>query len=238
MNSISDAFLKDLQALQNPEHAKALSRFFKTEKGGYGEGDIFWGIQVPVQRTISRKYYRQMPLSELPLLISHPVHEVRLCTLMLMVYRYEKSKDTAEQAQLAKVYLDNLKWVNNWDLVDASAPNIIGAWFYERDRKDLYQMATSDHLWTQRVAMLASYYFIKRKDFGTALEIATLLLHHKHDLIHKAVGWMLREIGNRDYQTEYNFLLMHYKTMPRTMLRYAIEKFDEEIRQGFLKGSI
>jgi 3-methyladenine DNA glycosylase AlkD len=212
------------------------AKFFQAYSGGYGEGDKFWGITVPVQRSIAKKYYKLLSLEEMAVLIRHEVHEVRLTTLMMLVYRFEKSKD--EREAIARIYLDNLDYINNWDLVDSSAHYILGAWLLDKPHTILFELAKSDHLWKQRIAVISTYHFIRKGQYDTTLQLAELLLHHKHDLIHKAVGWMLRELGNRDYATEYAFLKQHYHTMPRTMLRYAMEKFDEDVRQDFLKGRI
>jgi 3-methyladenine DNA glycosylase AlkD len=156
----------------------------------------------------------------------------------MLVLRFEKSKDSNEKDAVAGIYMSHLEYVNNWDLVDASAHHILGAWLLDKPHDYLFKLADSNHLWKQRVAVIATHWFIRNRQFCTTLKLSEKLLHHKHDLIHKAVGWMLREIGNLDYQAEYDFLLRHYKTMPRTMLRYAIEKFDEPVRQRFLKGTI
>ncbi|PKN71945.1 MAG: DNA alkylation repair protein [Candidatus Cloacimonetes bacterium HGW-Cloacimonetes-3] len=231
-------FIHSLQSRGNLGSADSHAKFFKSYPGGYGEGDKFWGISVPTQRSIGKHYYRLLSLEDMSELIHHEVHEVRLTTLMMLVSRFEKSKDEKEKEAIAKLYLDNLEYVNNWDLVDSSAHHILGAWLLDKPHTLLFELAKSDHLWKQRVAMISCYHFIRKNRYATTLELAELLLHHKHDLIHKAVGWMLREIGNRDYATEYTFLKQHYHTMPRTMLRYAIEKFDEDVRQDFLKGRV
>lgn len=234
----ASAFLGEVQAMENPRKAEACLWFFKTGKGGYGEGDRFWGLTVPMQRKLSTAWYKRLELADLELLLRHDVHEVRLTTLMMMVLQYKKSKSDAERTAIKDAYLVGLDYVNNWDLVDSSAHLILGEWLVERDRDILFELARKDHLWSQRVSIIATIAFIKRNDFATTLQLAVVLLHHRHDLIHKAVGWMLREVGNRAYQTEYEFLKQHYSTMPRTMLRYAIEKFPESIRQDFLKGNI
>jgi 3-methyladenine DNA glycosylase AlkD len=238
MNDSTGEFLSALQAKADPEQAIILSRFFKTGKGQYGEGDTFWGIKVPVQKKIATKYYKLLSLDKISSLLQHPVHEVRNCALIVLVKRFQKSKEAAEKKEIVELYLDSMDYINNWDLVDTSAPYVLGEWFYERSHDYLIELAESGHLWMQRIAMLSTFYFIRQMHFNTAFVICEKLLFHQHDLIHKAVGWMLREIGNRDYQAEYEFLIRHYKKMPRTMLRYAIEKFDEPIRQAFLKGTL
>lgn len=236
MTHFKQEFLEAMQAEIKPDFAARHALFFKAIPKGYGEGDVFWGLTVPLQRQIGKMYYKQLSLEDYVTLIKHPVHEIRLTTLMMMVQRFARNKE--DQEAIVQLYLENTDYINNWDLVDCSAHYILGPWFMHRPRTKLFELAQSDHLWKQRIAMLTTFHFIKQKDFATALQLAELLLHHKHDLIHKAVGWMLREIGNRDYDTEYRFLCQHYGTMPRTMLRYAIEKFDEPVRQDFLKGKI
>jgi 3-methyladenine DNA glycosylase AlkD len=235
---IKDLFMQELQNAGNPEKAKGAAWFFQTEPGGYGEGDVFLGLTVPAQRIISRKYYKLLTPEELADLLRHEVHEVRLCALMTLVLQYQKSKTEQDKEKIVEIYRANLDYVNNWDLVDSSAHLILGDWCLHHGYSELAELARSGHLWRQRVAMISTYAFLRAGQHQPALEMAEILLQHKHDLIHKAVGWMLREVGNRDYQAEYAFLVKHYPTMPRTMLRYAIEKFDEELRQDFLKGRI
>ncbi len=232
------AFLDDLYALRNPLKASSALGFFQCGKGGYGAGDLFWGLTVPQQRAVCKTHYKLLSLKDITALLKHEIHEVRLSTLMIMVMRYQKCKDEPSRKALVDIYLASFKYINNWDLVDSSAHQILGAWLVDKDWSCLIEMARSEHLWTQRIAMIATHGFIRKGLFEPTLCFAEILLHHKHDLIHKAVGWMLREMGLVDYQTEYNFLLKHYKTMPRTMLRYAIEKFEEPVRQGFLKAKL
>lgn len=228
----------DLKEQRNTKKAKDLYKFFQAFPGGYGEGDEFIGVTVPLQRTVSKKYYKEISLKELEKLLKDRVHEHRLTALFIMVLKFQKTKDDSEREKIVDIYLKNMKHVNNWDLVDSSAHLILGAWLLERDRKILYELAESENLWGQRISVLATFYFIRNDQYDDTLTLAEKLLNHKHDLIHKAVGWMLREIGKRDYNTEYRFLVKHYKNMPRTMLRYAIERFPEDVRQGFLKGRI
>ena len=171
-------------------------------------------------------------------LLDSEIHEHRLTALLILVYKYDKSNDEEDKSEIINAYLDNLSRVNNWDLVDLSADKLLGPYLFKRDKKLLYRFAESDDLWKQRIAIMSTFYFIKNNQYEDTLKLAEILIQHKHDLIHKAVGWMLREIGNRDYQIEYEFLKKRYNDMPRTMLRYAIEKFDEEVRQAFLKGKI
>ncbi|HHT64015.1 MAG: DNA alkylation repair protein [Bacillota bacterium] len=218
----------------NPEKAAFFPRFFKTGPGEYGEGDVFIGVTVPHQRKVARKYFKDIDLKELQLLLRDPVHEYRLTALFVLVYKYEKAREEVKK-EIVDFYLANIRYVNNWDLVDASADKILGAYLFHKDKKILYDFANSGSLWEQRIAIISTFYFIKKNYFQDTLEIAKLLLHHEHDLIHKAVGWMLREVGKRDLTTEIDFLQKHYQEMPRTMLRYAIEKFDPELREYFLK---
>jgi len=231
-------FLQKMESLGNPGQVAGKAKFYQAYPGGYGEGDKFLSISVPEQRAVSTAFYKQLTPDELAKLLENPFHEIRLTTLMMLVLRFQKSKDNAEQEAIVNIYLSHMDYVNNWDLVDSSAHYILGPWFLNKPHDFLTKLADENHLWNQRIAVLTTFHFIKKGQYKTTLILAEKLLNHKHDLIHKAVGWMLREIGNRDYQTEYDFLKKHYKTMPRTMLRYAIEKFDESVRQGFLKGTI
>ena len=224
---------KDLLNLKNPEKAKIFSRFFKTGKGDYGEGDVFLGISVPEQRKIAKKY-PDLTLKEIQELLSSKVHEHRLTSLFILISKYKKS-ETAGKKEIADFYLDNAKNVNNWDLVDLSAPNILGDYLLEKDKPILYILARSGNLWERRIAIMSTFEFIKNNKFEDALKISEMLVYDKHDLIHKAVGWMLREIGKRDLSAEEKFLNKNYKKMPRTMLRYAIEKFDDSKRAYYLK---
>jgi 3-methyladenine DNA glycosylase AlkD len=233
-NNLPEKIISELKSLSDKEKALLLPYFFKTGKGEYGEGDQFLGIQVPQQRKIAKKFLPAIDEKDLMILIASPYHEVRLTALFMLVSKYEKSKTPIEKKQWMDFYLKNKQYVNNWDLVDSSAHLILGSWLFDKDRSLLYNLAKSGKLWDQRIAIISTYYFIRKKDFEDTLKIAEILLNHPHDLIHKAVGWMLREVGNRDYQTEYDFLKKHYKIMPRTMLRYAIEKFDPQVREMFL----
>lgn len=229
---------KKLEALRRPERAIGSAKFFQSHPGGYGEGDTFYGMTVPDQKALAKEYSKLLTLEEMAELLTSPVHDIRITSLMMLVKRYEKSRDEAEKEAIVNIYLKHTDYINNWDLVDTSAHYILGPWLLDKPHDILFELADRNHLWSQRIAMIASYHFIRKGQYKTSLKLAEKLLHHKHDLIHKAVGWMLREIGNRDYKTEYDFLKKHYKTMPRTMLRYAIEKFDEPVRQDFLQGRI
>jgi len=235
---VYEAVIEDLQKAANAEKAAFLPRFFQALPGGYGEGDRFIGVTVPDQRRTARKHYRSITLTELLGLFESSFHEHRLTALFILVAKYEKAVDENERELLAGFYLANLDAVNNWDLVDSSAYKILGPFLEHRDRSVLYDLARSRHLWRERIAIITTYYFIKKGQFKDTFEIADLLINHEHDLIHKAVGWMLREVGNRDYEAEFNFLKPRYKDMPRTMLRYAIEKFVPATRKQFLKGTI
>jgi len=223
---------KDIKDLENPEKAKLLQRFFKTGPGQYGEGDIFLGITVPLQRQIAKKY-TNLSLDEIQELLSSKIHEHRLIALLILIDKYKKA-DQIKKEEILNLYLKNTKYINNWDLIDLSAPNIVGDYFLEKDKSILYKLANSDNLWEKRIAVLATFTFIKNNRFDDSLKISEILLKDKHDLIHKAVGWMLREIGKKDQKTEEDFLKKHYKNMPRTMLRYSIEKFSEEKRKFYL----
>jgi 3-methyladenine DNA glycosylase AlkD len=227
-----DQIKRDLLQLSNPEKAKKLSGFFKTGKGQYGEGDIFLGIPVPEQRKVAKKY-RDLPLSDVRELLSSKIHEHRLTALIILVSKYEKADDSGKK-EIFSFYLKNTENIDNWDLVDLSAPKIVGDYLFNKDTSILFKLAKSDNLWERRIAIISTFTFIRNNDFEDALSISELLLHDEHDLIHKAVGWMLREIGKRDQETEERFLNKHCMQMPRTMLRYAIEKFDKNKRKFYL----
>ena len=225
---------KRLQKMGNKEDARFLQGFFKTGVGQYGEGDIFLGIRVPALRKLAKEY-KALPLKEVLLLLRSPYHEVRLFALILFVNTFAKSDETI-QKKIYNLYVANTRYINNWDLVDISAPNIVGAFLMERSRKPLYQLAKSKSLWERRMATLATFYFIKNNQFADALKIARILLQDKEDLIHKAAGWMLREIGKRDIACAESFLQKHCQVMPRTMLRYAIERFAPSKRRKYMDG--
>jgi 3-methyladenine DNA glycosylase AlkD len=220
----------------NKDHAATMQRFFKTGKGEYGEGDIFLGIKVPVQRQIA-KQFRDLSFDDIGELIKSKIHEERLISLFILVDQYQKTDEEGKK-KIYSFYLKNRKYVNNWDLVDLSAPKIIGKHLLNRNKSTLISYAKSSKLWEKRIAMLATYTFIKNGNFKTTLKISDILLKDKHDLIHKAVGWMLREIGKVDVKVVEEYLRDRYKKMPRTMLRYAIEKFPEEKRKKYLAGKI
>ena len=225
---------KRLQKMGDKKDALFLQRFFKTGVGQYGEGDIFLGIRVPALRKLAKEYKALPPEKVLPLLRS-PYHEVRLFALILLVNAFAQGDETI-QKKIYNLYMANTRYINNWDLVDISAPNIVGAFLLERSKKPLYQLAKSKSLWERRIAVLATFYFIRSNKFADSLKIAGILLRDKEDLIHKAVGWMLREIGKRDIECAELFLQKHCRVMPRTMLRYAIERFIQSKRRMFMDG--
>lgn len=229
------SILKNFKKLENKEKAKILQRFFKTGKGEYAEGDIFLGIIVPEQRKLAKNYYN-LSLNDLQELLNSKIHEHRLTALFILISQYKKS-DSKQKAVIYKFYLKNTKNINNWDLVDLSAPNIVGDYLYNNksEQKILYKLTKSESLWEKRIAILATYTFIRNNEFEHTLKISEILLKDKHDLIQKAVGWMLRELGKRDQDLEEQFLQLHYKEMPRTMLRYAIEKFSEQKKEYYMK---
>ncbi len=224
----------ELHSLSDSHKAKILQRFFKTGPGEYGYGDKFLGIVVPNQRKMAKKYFSLISFDEVVSLLRSHYHEARLTALFILVFKYEES-ELREKKKIFQIYLKNLHYIDNWDLVDLSAPKIIGDYLFDKDKKILIKLAKSKHLWSRRVAILASYYFIKKRDCAWTLKLSKILLHDKHDLIHKAVGWMLREVGkNCGEQIEKKFLDCHKFEMPRTMLRYAIEKFPEKERKKYL----
>ncbi len=225
-----------LKKTANPKKAKDLQWFFKTGSGEYAEGDIFIGIVVPTLRKISKDFY-ELSLDSISELLSSPIHEERLISLFILIQKFNKSTD-AEKEKIFNLYLKKTKHINNWDLVDLSAPQIAGNFLFNKNHDILLKLAKSQLLWERRISIIATFYFIKNIEFDSTLKIAEILLLDKHDLIQKAVGWMLREIGKRDFKTEEKFLKIHYKNMPRTMLRYAIEKFPENLRQDYLKSRI
>lgn len=225
-----------LKALADPEIATQAQRFFKTGTGQYGEGDRFLGIRVPVLRRLAREY-RGASMGTILALLRSPLHEERMLALLMLADRFRRSGDD-ERTHIYQRYIEHLEYVNNWDLVDSSASDIVGAYLAQRDASPLYVLARSQSLWERRISIIATYCFIRQGSFAHTLAIAELLLHDEEDLIHKAVGWMLREIGNRDHVVEEAFLRRHYRTMPRTMLRYAIEKFPETKRKAYLNGKV
>ena len=227
---------KSLREIADPETAEHSMGFFKTGKGEYGEGDKFLGIRVPAIRQQAKKY-RNIELSELKKLLQSSYHEERLCALIMLVDKFSQGTEE-DRADIVNFYLSSIKYINNWDLVDSSAHYIVGVYLENRSRYVLYKMAESTDLWERRIAIMSTFHLIKKNMFKDTLNISEVLLKDKEDLIHKAVGWMLREIGKRDISAERHFLDKHYRDMPRTMLRYAIEKFQETERQNYLKGLV
>ncbi len=227
---------RELLALADPETAAFLHGFFKTGPGQYGEGDRFLGIRVPRLRALVRPA-RKLALKEVLELLRSPWHEERLMALLLLVDRYQNG-DSAEREAIHVAYLASTGYINNWDLVDSSAGQIVGAHLARSDLNLLERLACSASVWERRIAIIATFHWSKRGEFRPALKISTLLVNDSHDLIHKAVGWMLREVGKRDRALEEDFLRVHYRRMPRTMLRYAIERFPEERRLSYLQSGI
>ena len=225
---------KRLKKLGNKERAAISQRFFKTGPGEYGEGDVFIGIRVPVLRALVKEYADLSVVQILILLRSH-IHEERLLALLLLVDSFSQG-DEAARTSIFELYLKHTEFINNWDLVDSSAAQIVGAYLMDKSKAVLYRLAESANLWERRIAIMSTFHFVKHHEFSETLKIAKILLFDRQDLIHKATGWMLREIGKRHLKTEERFLKVHYKKMPRTMLRYAIEKFPEQKRQRYLKG--
>lgn len=233
MNATAAEIQRELETYIDPVKREYLPRFFKTGEGEYGEGDRFLGVVVPNTRIVAKKY-KDADFEVVKELLQSPWHECRLCALLILVERFKKSGE-AERKKIYDFYLSQTARVNNWDLVDLSAPTIVGGYLLDKPRNDLYRLAESPLLWDQRIAVVATYTLIKNDDFIDILSLAELLLHHPHDLMHKATGWMLREMGKRQKDLLCQFLDKHHKVMPRTMLRYSIEKFDEDERRYYMK---
>lgn len=230
------AALAALRAQAHPNQALLLQRFFKTGPGDYGEGDRFLGIKVPPLRLLARQF-SGLDLPPILRLLRRPEHEARLLALFLLVQRFAHASPRDRQT-LYRLYLAHTAWINNWDLVDASAPSIVGGYLAGRSPAPLWRLARSTSLWERRIAIVSTFFEIRQNRFDRPLRVSELLLSDPHDLIHKAVGWMLREVGKRDLPTEEGFLAEHYRAMPRTMLRYAIERFPESHRRAYLRGQI
>lgn len=225
-----------LQALANKEKAKILQGFFKTGPGEYGEGDVFLGIQVPVLRRVAREY-EAISITEAGALLKSEIHEERLTALLILETKFSRG-DAAEKRRIYDLYLRSTRHINNWDLVDLTAGRIVGEFLLDKNKRPLYDLAGSGNLWERRIAIVSTFSFIKRNIFSHTLKISAMLLADEEDLIHKAVGWMLREVGKRDLRAEQNFLKKYYDRMPRTTLRYAIERFPEAERKRYLRGEI
>ena len=236
MNNNSQNIKNELKRLSNKEISEHSQRYFKTGKGEYGEEDIFLGIRVPVLRKLAKKV-RGVSIPEASELLKSQFHEERLLALLLLVDLFKKGNEESKK-DIYILYLGSTKFINNWDLVDTSVEHIVGAYLLNRNKEPIYTLARSKILWERRISIMSTYHFIKHNEFADALNIAEILLNDKEDLIHKAVGWMLREIGKRDIESEEGFLKKYYKNMPRVMLRYAIEKFPEERRKSYLKGDL
>lgn len=228
-----------LQELSIPGKAEIMQTFFKTGKGEYGEGDVFIGVAVPDQRSVAKEFYNKISLVELSQILSSKVHEHRLTALLLLVYKFEKTKDQSLRKEMVDFYLKHTKYINNWDLVDTSCYKILGRYCFEnQDSKLLDKLSESENMWEMRMAIVATMHHIKKGKFELTKAFALKNLKHPHDLMHKANGWLLREMGNKNETELLDFLNMHYKEMPRTCLRYAIEKLEEEVRQNYLNGKI
>ena len=232
--------LEALQFLSSPEKKEFLPYFFKTGKGEYAEGDQFIGVVVPDSRKLVKEYWQKATLEDVQEILKSEFHEMRLVALLILVNKFEKSKDKTEQKKLVDFYLKNTKYINNWDLVDLSCYKLLGRYCFENQKDDiLRELSNSDNMWEKRIAIVATMHHIKKgKSFDLTQELVLNNLNHPHDLMHKANGWLLREIGNKDEEVLLDFLKIHYQNMPRTTLRYAIEKLDEDLRQDFLKGRI
>lgn len=238
--TLHNQILEALQFLSTPEKRDFLPYFFKTGKGEYAEGDKFIGVVVPDSRKIVKEYWQKATLEDIQEILKSEFHEMRLVALLILVTQFEKSKDTEEQKKIVDFYLKNTKYINNWDLVDLSCYKLLGRYCFENQQDEiLRKLSDSENMWEKRIAIVATMHHIKKgKVFDLTQEIALNNLNHPHDLMHKANGWLLREIGNKDEDVLLDFLKIHYQKMPRTCLRYSIEKLDEDLRQDFLKGRI
>jgi len=225
---------KKMQQLGSEEKANVLQRFFKTGPGEYGEGDVFIGVRVPDLRKLVKEY-QDITIKGVMQFLRSSIHEERMFALLILVGKYSKGNEAVKK-RIYDLYLQNTKFINSWDLVDGSAQHIVGAFLMDKSKEPIYRLAKSKYLWERRIAILSTFYFIKHDNYSETLKISKILLTDEQDLIHKAVGWMLREIGKRHILTEEIFLKKYYKRMPRTMLRYAVEKFPESKRQKYLKG--
>jgi 3-methyladenine DNA glycosylase AlkD len=230
--STASQAIRKLNTFKNENKVSLFQNFFKTGPGQYGEGDIFIGVNVPDIRRVSKEF-QNLDLDEINKLLFSKIHECRLLALIILVKKYQ-TKDSLKK-QIFDFYIKNKKQINNWDLIDGSAPHIVGHWLFNKKRKLLYKLAKSDSLWDRRISVLSTFYFIRNYDFKDTLNISKILLNDSHDLIHKAVGWMLREMGNRDKKLLISFLDQYVTSMPRTMLRYAIEKLPEKTRKKYLR---
>ena len=226
---------KELRKNATPERARVSVRYFKTGKGEYGEGDQFLGVAVPFQRALAAKYDTQVTEADISDLLSSPYHEIRLTALFMLNTRFLKSADQVEAKKWVDFYLSHIHCINNWDLVDSSAPIVLGTWLQNRDRRILYQFARSKNLWKNRIAMLTTLAFIRKNELADLLKLAEIFIHHPHDLMHKATGWMLREGWKKNPEEIEKFLTNNAPRMPRTMLRYSIEKMSKARRKYFMQ---
>lgn len=228
-----------LADLALPEKAEFFPRFFKSGKGEYAEGDQFIGVTVPDQRKVAKEFWKKISLEELSELLSSEIHEHRHCALLILVAKFEKAKDSGDKEALVSFYLQHKKYINNWDLVDNSCYKILGRYcFDKKENRILEELAQEDNLWSKRMAVVSTLFYVKQGEFDLMKKLVLKNLNHPHDLMHKANGWLLREMGGKDENELMDFLKNYYKSMPRTTLRYAIEKLDEPMRQDFLKGRI
>ncbi|MEK6917337.1 MAG: DNA alkylation repair protein [Nanoarchaeota archaeon] len=231
-----DELLKEINSKADKKRAENLQRFFKTGLGEYGEGDVFLGIKVPLQREIAKKYIG-LSLTKIQELLKSKIHEHRLIALLILVEKFKKGSET-EKGDIFNLYLKNTKYINNWDLVDLSSHKIVGEFLVDKKRDILYKLASSNDLWEKRISMISTFAYIKNEDFNDALRISEILLEDKRDLINKAVGWVLREIGKKNQKILEDFLKKHYKDISRTTLRYAIERFPEKLKKKYFGGEI
>jgi 3-methyladenine DNA glycosylase AlkD len=239
INNIISEIQAALAALSLPEKAAFFPKFFKTGKGEYGEGDVFLGVKVPDQRMVAKDYYSRISLDELSELLSAKYHEHRLTALLMLILKFEKAKNHPIKDKIIEFYLNHLEYINNWDLVDTSCYKILGRYAFENQREDLLmKLSDSEVMWHKRIAVVGTIHYIKKGSFDLTKELVTQNLKHPHDLMHKANGWLLKEMGQKDEKELMTYLNEYYKEMPRTCLRYAIEKLDENLRQDYLKGRI
>ncbi len=239
MNDILKEIKEALVTLSIPEKAEFFPKFFKTGKGEYGEGDLFLGVKVPDQRSVAKEFYARISMEELSKLLSSQYHEHRLTALFMLISKFEKTKDKAVKDEIVEFYLNHLQHINNWDLVDSSCYKILGRYAFENQKDELLRtLSDSEEMWHKRIAVVGTMHYVKKGSFDLTKEFVTKNMKHTHDLMHKANGWLLREMGEKNEAELINFLNKHYKEMPRTSLRYAIEKLDEDLRQDYLKGRI
>lgn len=235
MGDYADNLIAELKTFAKPEKAAHMAVFFKTGRGQYAEGDVFWGLTAPEIKEIVKKYYQKITFLQIQRLLDAQIHEQRSAGLQCLVSKFAKA-DKPTRDEIVKFYLQNTKAINNWDLVDTTAPHILGAWGYENNNTERnWQLAHSGILWEERIAVVSTLYFIRRNIFEPTIELAEYFLDHKHDLMHKAVGWMLREVGKRNEKVLTDFLDKYAKQMPRTMLRYSLERLNPEQRRFYMQ---